>query len=226
MAEDPAATLKQAYGAKAHERDEATPAPWKVEECVRFVSELKQRGMSRLLEVGSGPGHDGRRFLEQGLSVVCIDLCPEMVMRCRAKGLEAYEMDVLYLDFPAASFDAVFALNSLLHVPKASIRAALEGIRRVLRPGGLFYWGVWGGEDTEGPWLQDSYEPRRFFSLYLDQQIIQLAAETFDVLSFRRLEPGSRGRTHFQSMILRRTTDVPGMARLAPAGACSAAAAP
>ncbi|MFA6110368.1 MAG: class I SAM-dependent methyltransferase [Candidatus Latescibacterota bacterium] len=185
--------LKQAYGAKARERDGAMVAPWKLEERARFLAELRQSGSRLLLELGSGPGHDGRFFLEHGLSVVCIDLCPEMVMLCRVKGLEAYEMDVLRLDFPAASFDAVFALNSLLHVPKASIRAVLQGIHRILRPGGLF---------------------------------IQFAAETFDVMYFRRLEPGSRGRTHFQSMILRRAADSPGTPLLAHAGARSATSAP
>lgn len=226
MPADLTETLKQAYGAKAHERDGAPVAPWKLEERARFLAELRQSGNRLLLELGSGPGRDGRFFQEQGLSVVCIDLCPEMVMLCRDKGLEAYEMNVLHLDFPAASFDAVYAMNSLLHVPKASIRAALQGIRRVLRLGGLFYWGVWGGEDTEGPWPEDSYEPRRFFSLYLDQQIIKLTAEYFDVMSFRRLEPGSRGRTHFQSMILRRGVDAPGSVLPADASARSAAAAP
>jgi ubiquinone/menaquinone biosynthesis C-methylase UbiE len=109
MSEDVQRLLKQAYRVKACERDEATPAPWKVEECLRFAAELKQRGMSRLLEVGSGPGHDGRRFLEQGLAVVCVDLCAEMVTLCRAKGLEAYELDVLQLSLPAASFDSATA---------------------------------------------------------------------------------------------------------------------
>lgn len=55
------------------------------------------------------------------LQVVATDLSPAMVGFCRQKGLDAHVMDFLHLDFPAGSFDAVYALNCLLHVPNADL---------------------------------------------------------------------------------------------------------
>jgi SAM-dependent methyltransferase len=48
-------------------------------------------------------------------------------------------MDFLHLDFPAGSFDAVYALNCLLHVPNADLPEVLAAIRAVLRPGQLHF---------------------------------------------------------------------------------------
>ncbi len=61
-------------------------------------------------------------------------------------------MDFLHLDFPPESFDAVYALNCLLHVPNGDLPDILEVIRAVLRPGGWFFLGLYdggGGEEEE-----------------------------------------------------------------------------
>src|SRR5690606_3962913 len=105
-------------------------------------------------------------FQENGLEVVAVDLSPAMVALCREKGLEAHVMDFLRLDFPPGSFDAVYALNCLLHVPDRDLPAVLEAIRAVLRPGGLFFLGVYGGGALtgEGSYDHDDHNPPRFFS--------------------------------------------------------------
>src|SRR5690606_27119632 len=105
---------------------------------------------------------------DQGLDVTCTDLSPEMVALCRAKGLHAHVMDFLHLDFPPASFDAVFALNCLLHVPGADLDRVLTEIHRMLRPSGLFFYGVYGGWSFEGVWPDDQHDPKRFFVFYPD----------------------------------------------------------
>ena len=195
--------LQTAYDAKAQERDRVSISPWKAEERGRFLAELQREGKTRLLEIGSGPGRDAGFFRDNGVSVVCVDLSAEMVALCREKGLEAFQMDFQRLDFPVESFDAVFALNCLLHVPKPSLRAVLHEIDRILRPGGLFYMGVYGGKDYEGPLPTDNHEPKRFFSLYEDQRILAIVAEILDLVYFRRIELPKPGESHFQSMMLR-----------------------
>jgi SAM-dependent methyltransferase len=84
-------------------------------------------------------------------------------------------MDFLHLDFPPGSFDAVFAMNCLLHVPNHDLPAVLESIRGVLRPGGLFFVGVYGGDESaEGPIDDDRHVPPRFFSWRTDEQLLGL----------------------------------------------------
>src|SRR5687767_2691104 len=109
--------LRIAYDGRAAVRDTGRISPWKVEERNRFLALLQQEGRHSLLEVGAGTGVHGQFFQEQGLEVVCTDLAPEHVRICREKGLTAHVMDFLSLDFGGRTFDAVFAMNCLLHVP-------------------------------------------------------------------------------------------------------------
>ena len=197
--------LRAAYDAMAKRRDESHVQHWKVEERLRFLDELRASGARRLLEVGAGTGVHGRFFQDEGLQVVCTDLSPELVALCRAKGLEAYVRDFLNLGFNAASFDAVFAMNCLLHVPHEGIRSALAAIEAVLVPDGLLYWGQYGGFEFEGIWEEDDYEPKRFFSYMTDAEIQRIAGEAFDVREFRMINVGAgRSYHHYQALTLRR----------------------
>lgn len=137
------------------------------------------------------------------MNVTCIDLSPEMIKFCQHKGLSAYVMDMVHLDFPPNSFEAVYSLNSLLHIPNAEFRSVLENIERILTPSGLLYLGVYGGDDEfEGVWAEDSYNPKRFFSFKSDEAIQKMTAEIFELLYFKRIEVSGDHRLHFQSLIL------------------------
>ena len=119
------ASLRHAYGpAAAAERDGREKEAFKVDERRRFLDLLRNRGATSLLEVGAGTGHDSLYFQGQGLRVLCTDLSPAMVGLCRAKGLDAQVADFLGLGVSPASFDAVYAMNCLLHVPTPIWRAS------------------------------------------------------------------------------------------------------
>ena len=173
MYDDVMTGLRDAYNHSAAEREKAGIAPWKQEERQHVLSLLQAEGKRTLLEVGAGTGKDGLFFQQNGLEVTCIDASPEMVKLCRQKGLTAYVRDFLSLGFPAESFDALYALNCLLHVPKHDLPAVLQALRQVLRSGGLFYLGLYGGIDFEGVWPDDQHEPKRFFSYHTDDGIQQ-----------------------------------------------------
>ena len=192
----------EAYNKYAQERDTYKKEAWKIEERANFLALLQSKDKRSLLEMGAGPGHDSKFFQDTGLAVTCIDLSPEMIKLCQQKGLSARVMDMTHLDFPPASFDAVYALNSLLHIPKADFRIVLENVKKVLKPSGLFYLGVYGSdEDFEGIWEQDAYNPKRFFSFHTDENIQKATAEIFELLYFKRI-PTTGDRLHFQSLIL------------------------
>jgi SAM-dependent methyltransferase len=194
--------LRQAYDARADWRDGFAKEPWKLAERQAFRDRLAPG--ARLLEIGAGTGQDCAYFQQEGLTAVAADLSPAMVSHCRAKGIEAHVMDFLHLDFPAGSFDAVFAMNCLLHVPNRDLPTVLTAVRAVLRPGGLLFVGVYGGsENTEGPLDGDEHVPPRFFSWRTDEQLLAFAAAAeFDVLDFHPVDTGRGFR--FQSLTLRR----------------------
>ncbi len=167
--------LRQSYDRQAEERDKRQISTWKIEERDYFLSMLQQENKRSLLEIGAGTGQYAKFFHDKGLTIICTDLSPEMVRLCRAKGLTAYTMDFLSLDFPDSSFDAVFALNCLLHVPKKDLPQVLQAIRALLKPDGLFYLGLYGGQERAGTWPEDDYEPKRFFPSILMSRFAKLS---------------------------------------------------
>ncbi len=205
MRDDLRDRLRAAYDTNAEARNQRDYPEWKRNVREAFLKSLQHEGLNKLLEIGAGTGHDGAFFQRQGLNVVCADISSEMVRFCRDKGLEAHVMDVVDLQFPVNSFDAAYSFNSLLHVPRADLPTALREVQRVLRPGGAFFLGIYGGYNHEGVWEQDAYEPKRFFSFQTDDDLLDIAGEVFDVVSFERIDVAAEDpRFHFQSLILKK----------------------
>lgn len=193
--------LRRSYDATAAERDGMTKQDWKLKERDAFLDRLQTVEASTLLEIGAGTGQDALFFLSGGLSVTAVDPSPEMVQRCLAKGVDASVRDVMNLGFEPASFDAAYAMNSLLHVPNANLPDALRAVREVLNPGGLFFAGVYGGTAEEGIAADDHHDPKRFFSFRTDEQITTYAKEVFEIVDFHTIDDGD---LHFQALTLAR----------------------
>jgi SAM-dependent methyltransferase len=198
--------LRQAYNQESAARRNTTEKDaWKVAERQHFLTLLQQEQKQALLEIGAGTGTDSLFFQNNGLHVVCTDLSPAMIEHCRAKGLNAHVMDFLSLDFPPASFDALYALNCLLHVPTNALPMVLEKLQQLLRPEGLFFLGVYGGVEQEGIAEQDWHHPPRFFARHTDEFLQQITSQFFEIVSFKAipLDDGDAA-WHFQELVLRR----------------------
>jgi SAM-dependent methyltransferase len=195
--------LVETYNHHARERDKREIKPWKIQELERFVDILKDKQKRTLLEIGAGTGQYSRLVQERGFDVVSTDGSPGMVKLCREKGLLALVMDFYNLGFPDEHFEAIWAQNCLLHVPKKELPDVLRGIKTILKPKGLIYLGLWGGIEFEGVWESDSYTPKRFFSFYPDQQVQEEVANFFEIVYFKPIFVAGM-ELHFQSMILRK----------------------
>ena len=198
-----ASELKRAYDAKAEQRDRNPVREWQKALWVQYLQSLQDEGLTSLLEIGAGTGQAARFFQGAGLEVVCTDLSPEMVRLCREKGLEAYEMDFLRLDFPDGHFDGLFAQNCLLHVPKADFADVLQEIRRVVRPGGLIFIVMHGGRSFEGVREEDFYEPKRFYALYADDELRRILERFFQILCFQVIVRDEESGESHQAISLR-----------------------
>ena len=194
--------LKQSYNNYALEREKNHLQEWKIKVRDSFLKLLLNEDKSTLLDIGAGTGKDSKFFMDNNLDVVAVDLSDEMIKLCRGKGIGAYELDFYNLHQTGKKFDAVWSMNSLLHVEKSNLNLVLEGIKSVLNPSGLFFMGVYVGEDSEGIWQEDFYTPHRFFSFYTDENIKNAVSNHFELISFEKIETG--GKYHFQSMIMRK----------------------
>lgn len=197
--------LRGVYDQDAPRRDTSQQSAWRERIRHEFLQQLLAEGKTRLLEIGAGPGIDSAYFAAHGLQVVATDLSPGMIELCQQKGLEAYVMDFLNLDFPAANFDTVYGINCLLHVPKPDLPAVLMLIKHLLKPNGLFLMGLFGGIEGDGPWEDDHHKPKRYFALYPDSEIQKIVKQIFTLERFEAIETEADGNPdmHFQLMLLR-----------------------
>jgi SAM-dependent methyltransferase len=88
-------------------------------------------------------------------------------------------------------------------VPNSQLPGVLAAIARLLRPGGLFFLGVYGGVDEQGPAADDDHVPPRFFAWRTDAQIQAFARQFFEIVDFHVVKIGA-DRLDFQSLTLRR----------------------
>jgi SAM-dependent methyltransferase len=94
---------------------------------------------SRLGDLGCGSGEDAAWFAGRGFEVLGVDLSSSMLRLTRGLlGARRVAVgDLRALPLRDASLDAVWSAAALLHVPEADTRRVLDGVRRVLRPGGV-----------------------------------------------------------------------------------------
>lgn len=105
--------------------------------CSAAYSELvstKLRGRRRVIELGAGSGKLLSE-IDAELSVAC-DLSPPMLSIDESACLLRVNADAQRLPFPQASFDAIYSINLLEHVP--SPLSVVTEAYRILEPGGLF----------------------------------------------------------------------------------------
>ena len=202
--------LRKYYNEESQLRDNSEKSDWKLAVRQDFCDLIRKKNKKTLLEIGAGAGYDSLYFMDCGMKVVAIDLSKEMVKRCIEKGIEAYELDFYNLSSlssfgcQAEKFDCVWAMNTLLHVPKVDLPTVLSEIKGILAKNGLFYMGVYGGVDSENEYLlEEISDAPRFFSYYSRENLESLLAEHFRIISFEQFEIMRKGETHiFQSVVL------------------------
>ncbi len=160
----------------------------------------------RIVELGAGTGQVAAYLTARGFDVLAVDLSPENVAMCRQRGLRAVVADmasVAELDVPefVPPYAAGLAINSLIHIPKDLLSAAMGSIRSSLETGAEFLGVFWGGEPTEGVWEEDWTDPPRFFSVYADEELESWEFPGFELISFEALEEDDEVGMH--SLVVR-----------------------
>ena len=198
--------LRKYYNQEAAIRDKSEKQDWKIKFREDFCKLIIQENKNTLLELGAGAGYDSLFFMNNNLKVTAVDLSSEMVCKCKEKGIETYEMDFYNLSSLNKKFDSIWAMNTLLHVPKADLGYVLNEIDSVLNVNGLFYMGVYGGEDSEGEYVKSEIsEFPRFFSFYSQKHIYNILINRFCIIDFQEINIGRDARTDiFQSILMRK----------------------
>ncbi len=200
--------LKIAYDKDAQRRDSAEGKrdQWKLDVRQQFIDLLNRESKKTILELGSGAGLDAKFFQENGFDVLATDLSNEMVKMAKVRGLKAKVVDLYNLSKLGKTFDAIFSLNVLLHVPRKDLGHVLENICNALNKDGVFFYGVYGGKDEEVVFTDKSkMNLPRFFSFLTDKTLLQAVSERFISLDYQKIDiKGSQPGLHFQALFLRK----------------------
>jgi ubiquinone/menaquinone biosynthesis C-methylase UbiE len=124
----------------------------------RFLDELVSRvdKGAQVLELGCGDGRTTERLAER-FDVVGVDISSEQLRLAHAALPETTFMhaDLMELDFPRSSFEAITAFYVFMHIPRDDHPELLRRIHRWLKPGGVFIapMSTVGGPDRVESWL-------------------------------------------------------------------------
>jgi cyclopropane fatty-acyl-phospholipid synthase-like methyltransferase len=165
------------------------------------------RDGSDVLELGCGAGEPVARRLSEQHRVTGVDLSPEQVARARARVPDADFLigDMTQLVFEPASFDAVVAFYSIIHVPRTQHTDLFQRMASWLRPDGVLLVTMGAGDSpgmVEDEWLG---VPMYFshFDAPTNRSIVQRAG--FVIESSEVVEDDEDGRqVAFQWIIARR----------------------
>lgn len=143
---------------------------------------------NRVLDLGCGPGHHLKWFTGNGLDATGVDLAAAFVRIARRNVPQATvkQMDCRNLDFEDESFDGVWANAVLLHLKKEDATAAVEEMRRVLRPDGVVFISV---KQGSGERFVERDGMERFFSFYREEEVKTLLEDAdLKIIAFEKVE--------------------------------------
>ena len=136
---DPKQIVADGYD-KIAEQHEEWASSVRVEERARYTAVLLETlpEGAEILELGCGSGVPTTRQLAEKLAVTGVDISAKQVELAQKQVPTAkfIHSDMIKLDFPDGSFDAVAAFYSMIHVPRQEQAELLCKIRSWLRPGG------------------------------------------------------------------------------------------
>lgn len=118
-----------------------------------------------VLEVGCGNGKTLAALLRQSSRVTAVDISPHAVALARrhpgTAAISPGVADARHLPFRKGTFDAVFLIHIIGHLPEPGRRAAVSEVCRVLRPGGAAFFRGFSVEDMRAG-KGDETEPQTF----------------------------------------------------------------
>jgi cyclopropane fatty-acyl-phospholipid synthase-like methyltransferase len=140
---------------------------------------------AHVLDIGCGSGLPVTRELAQRFVVTGVDISAEQIRRARENVRHAtfFHSDIMALDFPVGSFDAVVALYAIFHLPRGEHARLFTNIHRWLRPGGNLVATL--TNEAEEPYTEDDFFGVEMywsnFGMY--EYSIMLADAGFEILN-------------------------------------------
>jgi len=173
-------------------------------EDVRLLGELSTRlaDGERVLDAGCGAGVPITQTLSERFRVIGVDVSERQLALARENvpNAEFIQADLVTLDLPDATFEAIVSYYAIIHVPREEHPALLANFHRMLIPGGLLLVSMGAGDnpdDTEDNWLDGG--ATMYWSHYGREDNLRMIVETGFQIIWDRLvteEEEFGGGTH------------------------------
>lgn len=160
-----------------------TPLDTKLVEFSRLISPH-----GKIIDMGCGPGHDILRFQQQRKVVVGLDVSFAMTQLAQEiTSAPVYQMDISSLTFPDQTFEGIWCVATLLHLPRKAVSSTLQGFNRILQPSGYLYISVKQGTGSCLIRREKTGGSPRLFTYFSKEEMEQFLAEaSFDVCEMVR----------------------------------------
>lgn len=149
---------------------------------VRLLEELSARlpNDARVLDAGCGAGVPVARILSERFRVVGVDISARQAALARENvpNAEFFQADLVTLDLPGMSFDAIVSYYAIIHVPREEHPLLLANFHRLLVHGGLLLVSMGVGDNPDGTeenWLDDG--ATMYWSHYGREDNLRMIAE-------------------------------------------------
>lgn len=167
--------------AKKYDQDNQELHEITYDDAMSFVDRLPGK---KILDVGCGNGRDLKMFVQLGYEPTGIDLSEKMVAICKDKGFDCIYGDMEEMPFDNESFDGVWALASLIHIPKDNVPVVVEKIHNLLKKNGLFYIGMKMGSTEQHEESKSYPGAKRYVSRFTLQELQQILEKHFIILKY------------------------------------------
>lgn len=161
---------------------------------------LHTRPNVSILDIGCGDGRDAHFFAEQGLIVTAIDFSSEAIERVKKlnSAIDARVMETQRMNFPDASFDAIYAHLSLHYFDDVTTTAVFRNVYRMLKPGGFFFVKCKSTKDTyygEGERVGEHMYVRSYLRHFFTPEYMRKQLNDFTVLTLDETAAEYDGKT-------------------------------
>jgi len=176
--------------------------PWEEGQPSPILVDLVRQGKVKkgaALDICCGTGHNALFLAQEGFQVAGIDISPTAIgyaqERCQQAGVSCQlaSGNATHLPYPDGSFDLVFDRGCFHHIPPSDREAFIQGVHRVLKPGGKYQLICFSDKD---PWAPQGFSREQIGEYF--SPLFQI--ESLEESTFR--EKGSRFQRHFYSALM------------------------
>ena len=148
---------------------------------------VKIRDSGSLIDVGCGYGRDSIALREAGFDYLGIDFSSEMINVAKDSFPEAsFKVGDMYDLKEFGSFDVIWAVASLVHIPKDKAHLVLEQFKMILNPEGVAVISLKSGNKEVMEDFEGNPTTRRFMIYWDKDKFENLAKEYgFEVLKVK-----------------------------------------